>query len=108
MAHRLAYLIFYGEWPEEAVDHFDRCKLNNKISNLRPCKWADNPGNVGMFSTNTSGYQGVSMRNGRYRATIRAHGVHMHLGVFDTPKEAFAAYKLAKKEFHPTWNDKCN
>ena len=104
MAHRLAYLLYYEVWPDEAVDHFDRDRLNNKISNLRPCSWAENAMNVGHYKTNTSGLQGASYRNGRWRACMRALGVHMHLGVFNSPDEAHKAYVSAKRELHPFWN----
>ena len=35
MKHRLLYWLFHEELPEE-VDHFDRQRSNNSISNLRP------------------------------------------------------------------------
>lgn len=34
-AHRLAWLVTYGEWPDEDIDHVDRDKSNNKIVNLQ-------------------------------------------------------------------------
>lgn len=35
LAHRLAWLIYYGEWPEDQIDHIDGCRSNNSILNLR-------------------------------------------------------------------------
>jgi len=38
VAHRLAWLLFYGDWPEGDIDHLDGDGLNNKIENMRDCK----------------------------------------------------------------------
>ena len=34
-AHRLAWALYYGEWPDNELDHINRNKLDNTISNLR-------------------------------------------------------------------------
>lgn len=33
--HRIVWLLNYGEFPKTELDHIDRNKLNNKITNLR-------------------------------------------------------------------------
>lgn len=42
---------------------------------------------------------GVSIhaKSGKFRARIRHDGVEKHLGLFDNPKDTFAAYKIAKE-----------
>lgn len=35
LAHRLAWLITHGKWPEFTIDHINRCKQDNRIINLR-------------------------------------------------------------------------
>jgi hypothetical protein len=35
MGHRVAWAIYYGDWPETEIDHIDRVKDNNRILNLR-------------------------------------------------------------------------
>lgn len=41
MKHRLMYWLFHEELPEE-VDHFNRQRSNNSISNLRPSTRSEN------------------------------------------------------------------
>ena len=33
--HHLAWLYVYGEWPSSEIDHINRIKTDNRISNLR-------------------------------------------------------------------------
>ena len=55
---------------------------------------------------------GVSLRKGgnKYRAQIKSEGVVKDIGIFDTPEEAFYAYKKAKetylKDLATKWKDK--
>lgn len=42
---------------------------------------------------------GVNLEeSGRFTARLRTEKKNMHLGIFDTPEDAFAAYKAAKEE----------
>lgn len=45
---------------------------------------------------------GVSYKSGKgknFRAVFRQNGAYVYLGVFDTPNEAFNAYKMAKESY---------
>lgn len=42
---------------------------------------------------------GVQKRNSRYKATININNISVHLGTFDTVKEAFQAYETAKEGY---------
>jgi len=37
--HRVAWALFYGEWPKKALKHINRDKLDNRIANLREATW---------------------------------------------------------------------
>lgn len=106
LAHRLAWLLTYGEWPD-VIDHLDRDRINNRISNLREVTPAENTYNHGVRRDNTSGYTGVTFhaQTSKYRAVIWLNGKPIHLGLYSTPEEAFTAYMLAKIEHHPSSPD---
>ncbi|MER2552593.1 MAG: HNH endonuclease [Thauera sp.] len=99
--HRLGYFLATGEIPDR-IDHWDRDRHNNRLSNLRPCNQKDNTGNSGIASHNTSGIRGVSRntRSGKWHAQIKINGKQTYLGRFDDPVEASWAYdEAAAKHF---------
>lgn len=102
MAHRLAWLYVYGEWPNGDIDHIDGDRLNNRIANLRDVSRRVNLENQRRpKACNKSGFLGVkTFRDQRFQARIQVRGVQLHLGTFDTPHEAHAAYVAAKRNLH--------
>ena len=40
--HRLAWLYIYGELPTYTIDHINRIRDDNRIENLRDCKFSEN------------------------------------------------------------------
>ena len=102
MAHRLAWFYVYGVWPANELDHINRERGDNKISNLRKASRLENMWNRARHSNNTSGYAGVSWSklHNKWRADIQVNGKGKHLGLFNTPEEAHTAYLAAKEELH--------
>ena len=97
MAHRLAWMYVYGAWPDKQIDHINRDKDDNRISNLREVDNKQNQENVGLRTDNRSGYRGVSVsRNGTFRADIKLDGKTVHLGSFKTTEEAALARMKAE------------
>ncbi len=93
--HRLVALHYIDNphnHPE--VDHIDRDKSNNDISNLRWVDGSVNCQNTGMKNTNTSGHKNISYCNTRNKYVYQKNtrGVH-HVKRFNTLEEA-VAYKL--------------
>ncbi len=99
-AHRIAWKMHYGYEPMECVDHINGDTLDNSICNLRSCSTKDNVRNSKIQKDNTTGYKGVSMNNGRYRAKIWKDGKDHVIGVFDSPLEAHKAYCKIAKRWH--------
>lgn len=95
--HRLAWALFYGEWPDRPIDHINLNGFDNRIENLRLASVAENQWNRPPQSRNKLGMKGVVFdgQRGKYRARMRRHGVDHYLGHFDTAEEAQEAYKAA-------------
>jgi HNH endonuclease len=41
-AHRAAWVIVHGEWPKGEIDHINRVRSDNRLSNLRVVSHAEN------------------------------------------------------------------
>jgi len=59
-AHRIAWMIHHGEWPDGYVDHINHQKDDNRIHNLRLCNHSQNKANQSLSTMNTSGYKNIS------------------------------------------------
>lgn len=100
-AHRLAWLFVYGEFPTSQIDHRDGVKDNNAIENLRDVSVNMNMQNQKIaHRNNKSSLLGVSTANGKWRARIKIMGKVTHIGTFETPELAHAAYLNMKRKFH--------
>lgn len=102
LAHRLAWLYVYGEFPKGHLDHIDRNPQNNAIANLRECTHAENHQNEGLRSDSTSGATGVSFNKAstKWLAYINKDGFRHRIGLFDSFDDAVAARIAAKKKVH--------
>jgi len=105
-ASRLIWFHVTGVWPPSQVDHIDRNPSNDKWSNLRLATGSQNKANNRKYqSKNSAGMpKGVQLMQGRrsvrYRAIATKDGKRIHLGYFDTPETAHAAYRKASEELH--------
>lgn len=104
LAHRLAWLITYGEWPDQ-IDHINHDRLDNRLFNLRNVRHVDNGRNQKLPSNNTSGICGVNWDaiRGKWSARIKVDGVIQGQKKFDSLIDA-AAHRLTlerKYNFHP-------
>jgi len=86
-AHRLIWLYVHGEWPN-IIDHINRVRHDNRIENLRDVDYYVNARNRCATQRSTTGIMGVSLRRGRYRASIGLNGKTLVLGTFDTIEES--------------------
>ena len=95
-----------GEWPRREkgfiLDHDDRNKRNDHISNLREVLQRDNCKNRTMQINNISGVTGVSQRGKKWSSDIWIMGEQIKLGLFEDYFEAICVRKAAEAthKFH--------
>jgi len=89
-AHRAAWAIQTGDWPEGVIDHVNGDKKDNRWENLRDVSSAQNQRNMRKSIVNKSGYVGVYRKPGSrlWTASISSYGRSLNLGSYETAKEA--------------------
>jgi len=104
LAHRLAWLLTYGEYPNE-IDHINGNPADNRLINLRSVNHSGNGKNQRLSSKIKSGIYGICFHNGRkkWHTRINNNGKRFFLGYFKDFFEACCARKSAenKYNYHP-------
>ena len=87
---------------KRCIDHKDRDRKNNKVSNLRYATLQENNLNKSKYKNNKSGHIGVIWDKKRksWKAYIRIDGKLKHLGYFDDITIAVQSRKAAVKKYH--------
>lgn len=111
-AHRVIWLLHYGEWPPREVDHINGDRKCNTVSNLRLATRSENMRNQRRYNNNSSGANGVSWdaKSAKWRAYVNFDGRRINLGFFSNVEDAAAARATANQKFgfterHGTAND---
>ena len=101
-AHRLAWLYVHGEFPSHCIDHIDRVRANNRISNIRLATRAENQKNRNIQTNNTSGYKGVCWHKkaGKWIVFATLNGKQKYIGLFDAAEMASEAYQAFASQNH--------
>lgn len=102
-AHRLAWFLVHGEWPDGEIDHINGDKTDNRLCNLRVASRAENSQNRRMAHRDSAhGMLGATWnrQHRKWQSKIVANKVRHHLGYFATCAEAHAAYMAAKALLH--------
>lgn len=99
-AHRIAWVMTHGEWPE-FVDHIDGDRANNRLANLRSVSRSENARNKAKSSGNKSGVTGVSWYSGisKWVAEIGHNKKTIRLGRYECFDDAVAARKQAEVKY---------
>ena len=87
-AHRVAWAHVHGCWPNGELDHINRDRQDNRISNLRLATKALNGHN--RTPRGSSRYSGVSWYapQEKWKASVAKDGVFYYLGYFESEEEA--------------------
>ena len=96
--HRVIWLMNYGKWPKNEIDHIDHDPANNRLNNLRNADRTANGKNQKLSKNNTSGLCGVlwHKRDEVWTARIQNTERFIHLGNFDNLLDAACARKSAE------------
>ena len=98
-AHRLAWLHYYGVEPVGLLDHKDRKRSNNSISNLRETDYYGNAQNRSS-KAGVSGLKGIvktkRIKN-PFRVIVGFNGMQKHIGNFESQEIAQWAFDEASK-----------
>ena len=99
--HRFAWYYIYGEIDDNLlIDHINRVKTDNRLSNLRLVTHQENN-----FNKVVKGAYEIKRKNDVvYISKIKIGSKSIHLGTFHTEKEARKAYDEAKKKLHKIKN----
>lgn len=102
LEHRVIWFLYYGEWPDNEVDHINRNRSDNRISNLRLATRSENGQNRKMPTNNSSGYKGVTWVKSRnaWQVVINIGRQPKFLGRFATREEAASVYNKAALKYH--------
>jgi hypothetical protein len=101
-AHKLAWLLMTGEYPECEIDHINGIKDDNRWGNLRMSSPSLNQQNRrAAQKNNKSGLLGVTSRSDGFAARIAVDKKQINLGHYKSADDAHQAYLEAKRKLHP-------
>ena len=95
--HRIIAMVYLGldiNNTIQKVDHIDRCKTNNNVSNLNVVSSLENS-----YNTNAKGYS-WNKRDKIWKVHINVNKQRIYLGRFKDETEARNAYLEAKAKYH--------
>lgn len=81
-------------------DHINHDTLDNRRANLRVATKQEQQYNIRISQVNKTGFKGVSVDKGRFRARIRIDKKEFLLGYYSSPEEAHIVYCKAAKQHH--------
>jgi len=95
-AHRVAWAVHYGEWPN-VVDHINGDRADNRLCNIRNVTKAINAKHK-LKNNEVAGVNFCNRRNA-WRARIVVNYKDIHLGYFSDKQQAITARENANKAY---------
>lgn len=101
-AHRLAWLLTHGEMPVHQIDHANRNRMDNRISNLRQATNQQNQFNRSLAVNNNSGCTGVHFhkKSGKWQARVKHMKKTISLGLYSKLEDAIAARVSGQRKYY--------
>lgn len=101
-SHRLAWFYVHGYLPENEIDHINRDRKDNRISNLREVTRRCNLINRGVQKNNSSGVTGVyyHIKSKKFIARIKMPEKDINLGSFISFSDAVLARWNAEVKYN--------
>jgi len=97
-AHRVAWILCNGEWPEHEIDHINGDRADNRLVNLRDVPKSKNGKNTAKPNSGSTPRVGVRMHcSGKWQARITVDGRATSLGLYDKIEDAILAREKAEK-----------
>lgn len=103
-AHRLAWFYIYAEWPIGELDHINRERADNRVSNLRNISKAGNQYNIGLPKHNRSGCLNVfwNAPTGKWKVHMKVLGKNYFGGSFECKLAANIVAANMRKRLRPS------
>ncbi|HAK35511.1 MAG TPA: HNH endonuclease [Pantoea sp.] len=94
LAHRVAYAIFFGIYPDGLIDHINGDRSDNRIGNLRVVDHAENMKNRKVELKEKKKFKGCyfDRHKKKWRAAARINSKIYRIGDFDDQTSAHEAY----------------
>jgi hypothetical protein len=98
LAHRAAWALHYGTWPDGQIDHINGQRDDNRLENLRIVSATDNARNAKVRSDSSTGHPGVGWhsRYNKWIARIGIKGRQKTLGYYASLADAVSARRAAE------------
>jgi hypothetical protein len=100
-AHRVAWALYTGNWPNGEIDHINGDPGDNRIENLRVVSSQQNKWNRGSRPNSISKFVGVARSSsGTWYGQIVIDGKFVYLGSFATEEDAARARDVVATRYH--------